>query len=66
MLQQYKGMIKIVVDICRRALAGGGEMYSDCESALLEAGSEQDDFWGANWYPFEQREAENERLVWFA
>ncbi len=55
MLQQYEGMIKIVVDIRRRALAGGGEMHSDCESALLEAGSEQDDLWGANWYPFEQR-----------
>ena len=54
MLQEYEKMIKIVVDIRRRVLAGGGEMHSDCESALLEDGSEQDDLWGANWYPSEQ------------
>ena len=55
MLQQYETMIKIVVDIRRRILAGGGEMHSDCESVLLDNGSEQDDLWGANWYPDEQR-----------
>ena len=47
-------MIKIVVDIRRKILAGGGEMDSDCESVLLDDGSEQDDLWGANWYPAEQ------------
>ena len=55
MLKEYESMIKIVVDIRHRVLAGGGEMHSDCESALLEDGSEQDDLWGANWYPAEQR-----------
>ncbi|HLO28573.1 MAG TPA: DUF5674 family protein [Anaerolineales bacterium] len=55
MLKEYESMIKIVVDIRRRILAGGGEMHSDCESVLLEDGSEQDDLWGANWYPAEQR-----------
>jgi hypothetical protein len=55
MLQQYEGMIKIVVDIRRRFLSGGGEMHADCESVLLDDGSEQDDLWGANWYPSEQR-----------
>jgi hypothetical protein len=55
MLQEYENMIKIVVDIRGRFLSGGGEMHSDCESALLENGSEQDDLWGANWYPTEQR-----------
>ena len=55
MLEEYDGMIKIVVDIRRRALSGGGEMHADCESKLLEDGSEQDDVWGANWYPAEQR-----------
>ena len=55
MLERYEGMIKIVVDIRRRALAGGGEMHADCESVLLDDGSEQDDLWGANWYPNEQR-----------
>jgi len=55
MLRNYEGMIKIVVDIRRRVLSGGGEMHADCESVLLEGGSEQDDLWGANWYPAEGR-----------
>jgi hypothetical protein len=55
MLLENDKMIKIVVDIRRRVLSGGGEMHSDCESVLLEDGSEQDDLWGANWYPAEQR-----------
>jgi Protein of unknown function (DUF5674) len=55
MLKEYESMIKIVVDLRRRILAGGGEMQSDCESVLLDDGSEQDDLWGANWYPTEQR-----------
>ena len=55
MLQEYENMVKIVVDIRRGFLSGGGEMHADCESVLLEDGSEQDDLWGANWYPSEQR-----------
>ncbi len=55
MQQEYEGMIKIVVDIRRRVLSGGGDMHADCESVLLEDGSEQDDLWGANWYSAEQR-----------
>jgi len=57
MSEEYEGMIKIVVDIRRRILSGGGEMHADCESVLLEDGSDQDDLWGANWYPAEQRVA---------
>ena len=55
MLQEYESMIKIVVDVRRKILAGGGEMHSDCETVLLENGSEQDDLWGANWYPEDER-----------
>ena len=55
MLDEYGSMIKIAVDIRRNRLAGGGEMHADCEQVLLEDGSEQDDIWGANWYPAEQR-----------
>jgi hypothetical protein len=55
MLQEYERMLKIVVDIRRRILSGGGEMHTDCEMALLEDGCEPDDLWGANWYPAEQR-----------
>lgn len=51
----YISLIKIAVDIRRKTLAGGGEMHADCEQLLLENGSDQDDIWGANWYPTEQR-----------
>ena len=29
-------------------LAGGGEYHADCEEALLENGSRQEDIWGAD------------------
>ena len=62
MLAEYGSMIKIAVDIRRKTLAGGGEMHADCEQVLLENGSEQDDIWGANWYPADQR-VEFEALI---
>jgi hypothetical protein len=55
MQEEYGDMIKIAVDVRRNILAGGGEMHADCEQILLQDGSEQDDIWGANWYPSEQR-----------
>ena len=63
MLEVYPILVKIVVDIRRRLLAGGGEMHAEslprfsghCEALLLSEGGEQDDLWGANWYPAEQR-----------
>jgi hypothetical protein len=62
MLDEYSSMIKIAVDIRRNILAGGGEMHADCEQVLLENGSEQEDIWGANWYPSDQR-VEYEALI---
>ena len=41
--------IKLAVDVERAMLAGGGELHADCEQALLEAGSRQEDIWGADW-----------------
>jgi hypothetical protein len=60
--EEYGAMIKIAVDIRRKILTGGGEMHVDCEQVLLENGSEQDDIWGANWYPADQR-VEFEALI---
>lgn len=54
MLEEYETMIKVVVDIRRKILAGGGKMHADCETILLADGSAQDDVWGANWYPADQ------------
>jgi len=41
--------IKLAVDLQREILAGGGELHSDCEKALLKDGSQQVDVWGADW-----------------
>ena len=55
MLQTLSTYIKLAVDIQRGILAGGGVMHADCESALLEDGSNQEDIWGADWNPFSQQ-----------
>jgi Protein of unknown function (DUF5674) len=54
MLQANRFYIKTVVDIRQRILAGGGEMHSDCEDAILNNGSQQTDIWGASWNPISQ------------
>lgn len=51
MLSEHKFYIKVVVDIERRILAGGGEMHYDCEQVLLENGSQQQNLWGAGYMP---------------
>jgi len=54
MLQTLRVYIKVVVDIERSILAGGGEKHAQCEAVLLEDGSRQRDIWGADWTPFNQ------------
>lgn len=48
-------LIKLAVDIERKILAGGGELHADCEAALVEDGSQQENVWGADWYPQERK-----------
>ena len=55
MLQILGTYIKLAVDVKRGILAGGGVMHADCESALLEDRSAQEDVWGANWNPASRR-----------
>jgi hypothetical protein len=55
MLQALGTYIKLAVDIRRGILAGGGAMHADCEAALLEDGSQQEDVWGADWNPAAQQ-----------
>jgi len=43
--------IKLAVDVRRGILARGGLLHADCEAALLEDGSLQEDIWGADWIP---------------
>ena len=63
MPQTYYGlMVKLAVDTRREILAGGGELHADCEQALLEDGSRQEDVWGADWYT-ETQEVGFESLI---
>jgi hypothetical protein len=55
MQQSLETYIKLAVDIQRGILAGGGVMHADCESALLEDGSAQEDIRGADWNPTSQQ-----------
>ncbi|WP_230967757.1 DUF5674 family protein [Nostoc sp. WHI] len=48
MLQQHKFYIKTAVDIERRVLVGGGNLHYDCEQALLNDGSQQENIWAAS------------------
>ncbi|MFQ5709582.1 MAG: DUF5674 family protein [bacterium] len=54
MLEELDPIIKLAVDIRRKILAGGGHMHADCEAALIEDGSQQENIWGANWIPTTQ------------
>ncbi len=43
--------IKVVVDIERKILAGGGERHADAEQILLQDGSKQEFLWGGGFDP---------------
>jgi hypothetical protein len=51
MLKALDNYIKLAVDIERQILAGGGELHADCEEALINDGSSQENIWGVDWYP---------------
>ncbi|MCX6286436.1 MAG: DUF5674 family protein [Bacteroidetes bacterium] len=55
----FTEMMKIVADIGKGILAIDAEMHADLEQFLLQHGSVQQDLWGANIYPFKER---NDRL----
>lgn len=46
MAKHFDGYIKIVVDVGRGILSGGGDRHFDDEKILLENGSHQSDLWG--------------------
>lgn len=49
----FGSLVKAVVDVKHGIMAVGGELHSDEEALLLDAGSQQDDLWGINLYPAE-------------
>ena len=62
MLSEYETLIKLAVDVERGILAGGGEWHADCEDALLNDGSLQENIWGADWFP-ERRDVGFDSLI---
>lgn len=55
MMQTLGTYIKLAVDIELGILSGGGVLHADCESVLLENGSQQENIWGADWNPSSQQ-----------
>ena len=50
---EYFGtFVKFVADIKREIIAIGGELHADAEAELINGGSEQQNIWGANFYPY--------------
>lgn len=62
MLAALQTYIKLAVDVRRRVVAGGGTLHADCEAALLDHGSQQQDVWGADWIP-DSQEVRFESLI---
>jgi hypothetical protein len=44
--EDYRGYIKITIDIVRGLAVLGGEYHADAEELLLREGSRQEDIWG--------------------
>jgi len=55
MLDTLSVYVKLAVDIRQGLLAGGGALHADCEAALIDEGSRQEDVWGADWIPSSQQ-----------
>ena len=45
--EDLEGYVKVVVDLKRKILAGGGKLHADGEKLLLQDQSKQSDLWGA-------------------
>ncbi|HLD50369.1 MAG TPA: DUF5674 family protein [bacterium] len=54
--QPFSEMIKFVADIRQEQLALGGQLHADGEKILLENGSRQEDLWGGNYYPANEKD----------
>ncbi len=57
----YEAMAKLAVDVERGVLALGGEWHSDAEEVLVADGSQSNNVWGANFYPWK---TPRERIVY--
>ncbi|MBI2552668.1 hypothetical protein HYW17_05210 [Candidatus Uhrbacteria bacterium] len=55
--ERFGDMVKAVVDLARGIMAVGGSMHADEEQLLLESGSMQENLWGINIYPEQDKDA---------
>jgi len=47
----YTELLKFAIDVENEWVVIDGEMHADCETILLEKGSQQQNIWGGNVYP---------------
>ncbi len=52
----FGDLVKAVVDVRQGLLAIDAELHSDLEALLLDNGSQQQDLWGINFYPFLEKD----------
>ena len=50
--EMFGDLVKGVVDVRLDRLAIDAELHSDLEAMFLDSGSQQNDLWGINLYPF--------------
>jgi Protein of unknown function (DUF5674) len=50
-LEDWRVLIKVVVDLRQQIAAAGGELHVDGAALLLTEGTRREDLWGATWYP---------------
>jgi hypothetical protein len=48
-------MIKVAVDVKEEVIAAGCSLHADAEQLLLKHGSQQNNVWGANYFPFKKK-----------
>ena len=62
MAEDFEGYIKLVVDVEKEILAGGGERHFDEEQKLLQEGSKQVDLWGGG-FDLETKETDYNSII---
>ena len=62
MSKHFKGYIKVVIDIERKTLAGGGDRHFDDEKILLMDGSKQENLWGGG-FDIETKEIDYNSII---
>ena len=54
--KMFGGLVKAVVDVEKNLLVVDSELHSDEEAFLLKEGSEKENLWGVNIYPYFEKE----------